>query len=502
MKIRNIIFYFIICIFILEVKANASEEFILNKNNINLFRGQSTTLEATFPEGSEDYIAEWTLEKDGAESQSGVNIQKNRLENNKCVVNVSDYYPDYGNYTITAISNTGSKQTCRLFVPSFEELFGIDETFKYICVGDTVNLKPRYELDDDFQIISSDENILKIDDNNLLTVVGVGSARISITQNCYVWFYTCDLKQFEIDRTSLTLNVNEVATLNVTLDYSEGSIVNLYWTSSDANIVKTIVGVDKNKTICISGIKKGKATITVQAGNNGETRTCEVEVVEPSKSITLNKESLNLNVGESYKLEAQVLPETTSYPDVKWSSSDEDIVTVDSEGNAKTVAPGIAKVIAETEDGTINSCIVLVLGKQLPITTIPYTSMMKFNTKTLINSIVNTSNFPVLENDYKIKIYNAKGNLKDITDIIGSKDKIQVIDNYGDTVSEFTVVVPGDVTGNGSARMYDSFEILKGAISGNKGLDEIDIEIRDFNNDGNVRMYDAFQFLKQAILGK
>lgn len=69
-------------------------------------------------------------------------------------------------------------------------------------------------------------------------------------------------------------------------------------------------------------------------------------------------------------------------------------------------------------------------------------------------------------------------------------------------LAEFTVVVSGDVTGNGYARMFDSFQILKDSIMPGVTLDEIDIKIRDYNSDGKVRMYDAFQFLKEAVVGK
>ena len=65
-----------------------------------------------------------------------------------------------------------------------------------------------------------------------------------------------------------------------------------------------------------------------------------------AESITLSQETTTLKVGESVKLTATVLPENTKDKTVTWTSSDESIAMVDTEGQVKAVALGTATITA------------------------------------------------------------------------------------------------------------------------------------------------------------
>ena len=69
-----------------------------------------------------------------------------------------------------------------------------------------------------------------------------------------------------------------------------------------------------------------------------------LDVVQPT--ITLNEAAIELKVGETKELEATVLPETLSNKNVTWSSSNEDIATVDGNGVVTAVAAGEATITA------------------------------------------------------------------------------------------------------------------------------------------------------------
>lgn len=114
-----------------------------------------------------------------------------------------------------------------------------------------------------------------------------------------------------------------------------------------------------------------------------------------------------------------------------------------------------------------------------------------------ISDFINEENFPVI-NTYIVKVLDISGNEKTEDQRIGSKNIIQITNEAGEKIAEYTTVVPGDVTGNGYSRMYDAFQILKDSLFNGK-LDEIDMLIRDYDGNGYVRMYDAFQFLKDSL---
>ena len=79
-------------------------------------------------------------------------------------------------------------------------------------------------------------------------------------------------------------------------------------------------------------------------------------------SISLDKDNLSLKVGKTTTLIATVLPEVTTNNAVKWTTSDENIITVDDNGDVTAVSVGSAYVTATTTDGSnlSASCLVTV----------------------------------------------------------------------------------------------------------------------------------------------
>lgn len=78
------------------------------------------------------------------------------------------------------------------------------------------------------------------------------------------------------------------------------------------------------------------------------------------ESVALNETTLTLTEGDIVDLEASVEPDTAKQ-DVKWSSDDESIATVDSNGKVTTISNGEVTITAESENGSKNAtCIITV----------------------------------------------------------------------------------------------------------------------------------------------
>lgn len=71
---------------------------------------------------------------------------------------------------------------------------------------------------------------------------------------------------------------------------------------------------------------------------------------EVVKSITVDKEDINLLQGEKEKLTATVEPNTAKNKEVKWTSSNEKIAKVDSNGNIEAVGTGVVEIVATSVD--------------------------------------------------------------------------------------------------------------------------------------------------------
>ena len=79
-------------------------------------------------------------------------------------------------------------------------------------------------------------------------------------------------------------------------------------------------------------------------------------------SVTLNKYTLNLEVGKTGKLTATVLPASAADKSITWSSSKTDVASVSWNGTVNAKKAGTAVITATTTNGKSASCTVTVTG--------------------------------------------------------------------------------------------------------------------------------------------
>ncbi|WP_456010638.1 Ig-like domain-containing protein [Clostridium butyricum] len=103
---------------------------------------------------------------------------------------------------------------------------------------------------------------------------------------------------------------------------------------------------------------------------NSDYRLCDLDAIDISengyledtkKTISLDKSSLDIKEGTLEKLTATTTPSAVG---IDWSSSDETVATVDSNGNVKAIKEGQSTITAQIEGTDIKStCIVTVTKK-------------------------------------------------------------------------------------------------------------------------------------------
>ena len=104
---------------------------------------------------------------------------------------------------------------------------------------------------------------------------------------------------------------------------------------------------------------------------NGGTLTGNVtgEVTYKVTGVSLNKDSLTLDVSSSETLNATVAPNNATNQKVTWTSNAESVATVDESGNVEAVAPGTATITVTTADGGYkDTCPVTVTAAPVPVT--------------------------------------------------------------------------------------------------------------------------------------
>lgn len=148
-----------------------------------------------------------------------------------------------------------------------------------------------------------------------------------------------------------------------------------------------------------AGTKGQMAILTLKAGTT--TKTIKVYTTDetgkiPTQAVVLNKTFVTLNPGKTEQLKITYLPDyaTASIGTVKWTSSNEAVVTVDAAGKLTAKTAGKAIITAVTSDGNVMYCIVTVENIKVSKITITTTTSNKIATgkKVTLKATVTPSN--------------------------------------------------------------------------------------------------------------
>ena len=162
-----------------------------------------------------------------------------------------------------------------------------------------------------------------------------------------------EVTSVSLNKTFLTLEIGESGTLTATILPNNATDKSVTWTSSDQSVAM----VEDGK---VTAIESGTATITATT-SNGKTASCMITVIEPAPevievtSVSLNKTSLTLEIGESEILTATVLPNNATDKSVTWTSSNQSVAMV-ANGKVTAVGSGIATITATVSNGKTATC--------------------------------------------------------------------------------------------------------------------------------------------------
>ena len=168
------------------------------------------------------------------------------------------------------------------------------------------------------------------------------------------------LESLSFEQTELELNVGDVHLLEVIASPSDAEGYTLRWESSD----EAVASVSDDGEV--TALSAGTADITVSSGEISA--TCAVTVKEPVisvESVSLDVQQLELNIGETYTLQATVLPENATNKGIKWSSDDSEIATVDESGLVTAVSLGETVITVITDDGSKTASCMLTVSQKI-----------------------------------------------------------------------------------------------------------------------------------------
>ena len=242
---------------------------------------------------------------------------------------------------------------------------------------------------------SSDESVATVDETGTVTAVAAGEANVTasvkdadIAASTHIKVVVTPTGVAAPESIDLVTNGENTKDLDAKLVPADATDVKLAYESSDESVATV------DETGKVTAVANGECTITtyvtaktedaeaselsavvVEAADSEEVddsvatmpedlaamdsafgvvpenlkAETKVTVTTNVEGITLDKTEGVLTVGNTVTVTATVTPDTATNASVTWSSSDEAIATVDSEGKITAVAPGTATITAVSD---------------------------------------------------------------------------------------------------------------------------------------------------------
>ncbi len=243
--------------------------------------------------------------------------------------------------------------------------------------GDAATLiaqvNPANALDTSVTWFSSDTAIATVNTNGRVNAIAAGNATITVTTTdggfiaaatITVIRPTVATTGVSVNQDTTSLNPGNTTTLTAQVSPANASNTSVSWASSDNNIATV------NASGLVTAIAIGTITITVTTQDGDYTAEANITVIEPTIDVTsvrIAPESATIVEATTQQLTATILPSDATDLSLSWSSSNEAIATVDSNGLVIGVSQGTATITVTTDDGGFTAESILNILSAVPI---------------------------------------------------------------------------------------------------------------------------------------
>lgn len=327
----------------------------LNKTSLTLYTKQTSKLTATVsPSTASNKAVKWKSSDTSVATVSSSGV----------VTAVGK-----GTATISCkTEDTGKTATCKVTVKKkvSVQALSLNKSSKTIYKGKTYQLKAEiYPSNASVRTVtwsSQDTSIATVSSTGLVTAKKNGTTKIickskdgNYTASCKITVKT-HATGVSLSSTKATIYVGGTKKLTATVKPSSASNKAVKWKSSD----KSIATVDSNGKV--TGKAVGTAVISCSTEDGSYKASCTITVKKKItvKSISLNKTSKTLYIGDKYTLKATVSPSNASTSSLKWKSSDTSVAKVSSSGVVTAVGKGTATITCYTSNSCKATCKVTV----------------------------------------------------------------------------------------------------------------------------------------------
>lgn len=328
--------------------ATAPVKIKLSESAFTMKVDDSKTITAKFEPSTIDTSNLQWLIKDEEVATVSVNSAKSAIITAKkpgvtilTVINEDNYIAAYCEITVISAIKTLKLDKETLVINKNQEVVKLNATYTPADATAT-ELKWR----------SDNESVAKVDSNGLVSLVGPGTALITVIPvwNEYSVMAQCHITViasptgFALDKTSLALEVGDKATIKPILTAAD-SQTTITWTSMDTSVATVANGV-------VTAVAPGQTYIVANT-KEGFVANCKVTVTKKASGITLTPTTIDIAVGETYEVDAKPNPANSTETKFTWTVKEPSVATVNDKGEVTGVSAGSTLVIVKTKSGDI-----------------------------------------------------------------------------------------------------------------------------------------------------
>lgn len=238
---------------------------------------------------------------------------------------------------------------------------------------------------------SSDESVATVDETGTVTAVAAGEAEITAAvkdtemQDVCVITVKVSAKELKVpDTLEVKLNDTDETAIEAKCEPEDASNISFDFASSDEEVAT----VDKDGKVKV--LKAGECDITTTLMQDGEKvteKTTHVKAFYEVESITLDSNEGKLTVGNSHTIKATIAPEeVAAETTIEWSSSNEKVATVDSNGKVTAISSGNATITATAGEESANYEVTVEQPKKAATSNKTYTKSSSSNSSAVTPS--------------------------------------------------------------------------------------------------------------------
>ncbi len=222
------------------------------------------------------------------------------------------------------------------------------------------------------------------------------------------------------------------------------------------------------------------------------TKAANLENIENTvymEKINLDKIYAKVIVGNSVKLNANVIPENTTNKNIFWEIEDEQIATIDQNGNITAIKEGETRAIVKNENGLIiNTC-------DIVVTKMDEGFFLEIDPKIRINgdelSGFSLENLEISEvkklinTNLNLEFKNHNNEILNDENLIGTGYKMVIKNSQDEEIYYYNFLINGDINGDSLINSLDVL-VLQKYILELKSISGVFLKAGNINKDGKL----------------